>query len=222
MVMPILAYCIVDPNARLDISQTGVAGSAVESIQRAGLQCVLSRLDSDRVAGLSGRDAVLSFHRVLQDIFRQTAIIPFRFPTTIQEEPELLRFLDEHADGYRESLTRIRDLVQMEIRIAWTPTDHHISVHSATGTDYLRLKQQRQARLTTVAESLRSAVNLLLTDWRERGSRDGSRLFALIDRSAVNRFQDQLAALKIDPEILVRVSGPWPATEFIQGDNGRS
>jgi hypothetical protein len=220
--MPILAYCIVDPNARVDIPQTGVAGCATESIQHAGLQCLLSRLDPDHAAGLSGRDAALSFHRVLQEIFQQTAIIPFRFPTTIQEEPELLRFLDEHAEDYRESLTRLRDLVQMEIRIAWTITDHDIAGHPTSGTDYLRQKHQRQAQLTTVAESLRSAVKLSITDWRERGSADGRQLFALIPRSAMNQFQGQLAGMKIDPDIVVRVSGPWPATEFIQGDNGRS
>ena len=86
---------------------------------------------------------------------------------------------DEHADDYREALTKLRDSVQMEIRIAWATADHDTSVHAATGTDYLRLKQQRHARLTTLAESLRSAVNLSMIDWRERDSSDGSRLFAL-------------------------------------------
>lgn len=220
--MPILAYCIVDPNARIDVPQSGVAGCAMESIHHGGLQCLISRLDPRRSAGLSGRDAALSFHRVLQDIFRQTAIIPFRFPTTIRDEADLLRFLDEHADDYREALTRLRDSVQMDIRIGWGTRDEDLPVQPASGTDYLRQKQQRHARLTTLAESLRSAVNLSLTDWRQRDSQDGSRLFALIPRSAVKRFQDQLAAVNIDPEIVVQVSGPWPATEFIQGDNGRS
>jgi hypothetical protein len=157
----------------------------------------------------------------LQDVFRQAAIIPFRFPTTVQDDAELLRFLDGHADDYRDCLLRLRDMVQMEVLITWRIRDGVISPPQ-TGTGYLREKQQRHARLMTLAEAVRSAINTIKVDWRERGSSDGVRLFALVLRPAVSEFERQLAGLKVDSEFEVRVSGPWPATEFLQKDHARS
>lgn len=219
--MPILAYCIIDANAGIEIPHAGIAGSEIQVVEHAGLQCLISQLDSTQAAGLSGREVALAFHRVLQAVFRQAAIIPFRFPTTVEDQPELFGFLDEHAGECRESLVRLRDMVQMEILVTWRVRDRVISPGQQTGSEYLRQKVERHGRLMAVAESVRSELNTIKADWRERGSADGVRLFALVARSAVGQFEAQLAGLKIDPELVARVSGPWPATEFLPRDNAR-
>jgi hypothetical protein len=61
-----------------------------------------------------------------------------------------------------------------------------------------------------------------VADWRERKTAGGIRLFALVPRSALTQFKKKLAGLTIDSELMVRVTGPWPATEFLPKDHARS
>jgi hypothetical protein len=220
--MLILAYCITDANSVVDIPSTGIAGEPLEAVQHSGLSCLISRFHPSEVVPLSGQDVALAFHRVLQRVFAQAAIIPFRFPTTVQTEQELRRFLDDHGEEYREALFRLRDRVQMEVRIAYTAKGSDTTSSSQSGGEYLRHKQQRLAGLATVAEAVRSAINTMAADWRERASSQDLRLFALVARSAVVDFESRLAGLKIDSAFVVRVSGPWPATEFLHKEHAQS
>jgi hypothetical protein len=133
----------------------------------------------------------------------------------VQDEAELFRFLHEHASEYHEWLNRLRDMVQMEIRISAKTKEHDGVARRPTGTAYLRAKQHSEARLRTIAERIRSASTTTVSEWRERDSGQAKRLFALVPRSSLSRFKDQLANLEVEPEYLIRISGPWPPAEFL-------
>ena len=215
--MPVLPYCITEVNASSTIPRVGVAGAMVRVTDHAGLRCFFSEVESGQTARLSGQDAALEFHRVLLEVFRETAIIPFRFPAIVEEEPELLRFLGEHAAEYHQSLVALRNMVQMEIRIAAKDAIDQPATNSGqSGADYLRRKQQREAKLRGTADRIRSAVDTYVSDWRERDSAHDKRLFALVLRPSLPEFEGQLKNLEIEAENLVRVSGPWPPAEFLK------
>lgn len=213
--MPMLTYCITEASAHAAVPASGVGGAHIQVFHHSGLQCLTSSLEAEQMAKLSGRDAALEFHRVLQEVFESSAIIPFRFPTTVQDEAELFRFLHERASEYHESLNRLRDMVQMEIRIARETKQHDAPVPRHTGTAYLRAKQQREARLRAIAERIRAASNTTVSEWRERDSSEAKRIFALVPRSSLALFKDQLANLKVEQDYLIRISGPWPPAEFL-------
>src|SRR5213078_4246868 len=63
------------------------------------------------------RESALEFHRTVQELFRQAAVVPFRFPTILADENEISAFLAKHSSEYESALLRLRDAVQMEIRI---------------------------------------------------------------------------------------------------------
>src|SRR5438445_759612 len=149
--MPALAYCITESEGPLEVPLTGVGGMAVESLEQSGLRCFVSRNpSSDPMLGPPAREAALAFHRVLQEIFRQTAIIPFRFPTVLSDEAELSGHLNEHAAKYHEALGRLHDMVQMEIHLAWEGSQQS-APDKPTGAEYLKARQAEQAGLEKIA-----------------------------------------------------------------------
>jgi hypothetical protein len=55
-----------------------------------------------------------------------------------------------------------------------------------------------------------------LQDWRQRPSKDGVRVFALIDRNQVTNFRSMMRNTPVPLNFSVRASGPWPVSEFIE------
>src|SRR5229473_1382541 len=174
--MPVLAYCVTTAEVALKVSQTGVAGMTVESVDESGLRCFVSRRESELpMSSLATREEALAFHSVLQELFRQTTIIPFRFPTLLAESPGSL---------------------------------------NVSGTQYLRRRQGQQRELEELAERFREAG--AIRSWRKRDSARGVRCFALVQRDDIAEFQRQAAGVPVGAEIGVRVTGPWPPSEFLK------
>jgi hypothetical protein len=220
--MPILAYCITDASVPVTAPEAGVAGERLTTFTYAGFQCFVSGFSERNT--LSGKESALAFHQVLQEIFNQTAIIPFRYPTTVDNETALRSFLEEQAVKYQAALERLRGMVQMEIRVSWNPDAESNSAvaEKQSGGDYLRAKLRRESLMKILCAALRSCVDAWVSDWRQRPSSQGVRIFALVARSAVENFKSGLARMPVGPEWSVRASGPWPATEFIEkNDVGR-
>ena len=216
--MSTLVYCITEAGRGMVVPQFGIDNLPLQTVECDGLQCIASDVPGDRVPALSSKDSVLVFHRVLQELFAQGAIIPFRFPTLIEDEAQLGAFLHEHAAEYHDSLKRLRDMVQMEIRLSHMLKDNSSPREQRTGADYLRGKQKQETALRRAADQIRSAAETTVQEWQERGSAETKRLFALIPRSAVDLFRTKLAGVVIEPEVKARASGPWPATEFLRND----
>src|SRR5579884_2359283 len=114
--MALLAYCIAEAEAKIVPPGTGVQGSEIVTLAEDGLVGFMSEYggSSDKARGLA-----VEFHRVLQEVLRQAAIVPFRFPTLLANDSEMIAFLKENAKEYRERLDRLRDVVQMEVQLSF-------------------------------------------------------------------------------------------------------
>jgi hypothetical protein len=209
--MSLLIYCVTERSAANSLVHAGVGDMLVETVEHNGLRCFVS--ESKSVDGKDVRDEALVFHRVLQDIFQKAAIIPFRFPTILSDRSEVIAHLTEHSKEYTSALSRLRDLVQMELRIQLKESNTEPSV-KPSGTEYLRHIQARRAKLEMAAREFRQLLGRI-KEWRQRDSTHGIRCFALIDRTAVIDFQREIGNIPIRSELTVRLSGPWPATQFL-------
>jgi hypothetical protein len=157
------------------------------------------------------REDALSFHSVLKAAFEQQGIIPFRFPTLLQNETDLRSHLREKYAVYLADLERLKDTVQMELRISTKP-----EVASApTGTEYLRSKQQQSRTLQADSQKARTALGDLVLEWKERPAEQSLRCYALVRRSDLPGFRQRLASVQPGGSSAFFVSGPWPATEFL-------
>ncbi len=210
--MSLLIYCVTGTSAANSLAHTGVGSMLVETVEHNGLRVFVSESKSGSPKDV--RDHALTFHRVLKDIFQSAAIIPFRFPTILSDRSEVIAHLTEHSEEYASALSRLRDLVQMEVRIQFKEGGPDTAA-KPSGREYLRHIQARRAKLEMAAKEFRQLGASLIKAWRQRDSTHGIRCFALIDRTAVIDFQREIGNIPIRPELTARLSGPWPATQFL-------
>jgi Gas vesicle synthesis protein GvpL/GvpF len=208
--MPLLVYCIADDASGGEPAGVGVHGAAVGSVSESGLSIFVSEYRPG--ADNSARSTVLEFQRVLETLLGRMAILPFRFPTVMGDESEVREFLREHAEGYKKALIQLRDLVQMEVHLR---AGESKGEKARSGTEYLRAKQARRRELAGAALAIRKSVGAQVRNWREHESEDGTRCYALVAKSAVADFLERIKRAEISPRCQARVTGPWPATEFI-------
>jgi hypothetical protein len=216
--MALLLYAVTECGHRAPDLDGGVAGAAITTKEIANLRCFYSETTESSRA----RDAALEFHRVVQAILSAEDLIPFRFPTFLSDEAELALQIQEHAAEYHTWLERVRGRVQMEIRIARRDQASEPALgdqRPITGAEYLRSRQGRQAAMQGAAAVFEKMAQEMLQGWRRRESSDHIRCFALIARDGVGDFQNAVEKADIPPDLIARVSGPWPATEFFNRDS---
>lgn len=213
--MPLLAYCMMEAAATVEKPSAGVGGTTLQELRESGLLCFFSCFESrEQLARIPAADSALAFHGVVQALFRQAILIPFRFPTLAQDEGELRGWLREGAARFSEALARLRETAQMEIHIR--PAEHHQpGPPPATGREYLRRKASRAAGLSETAEQFRKATLPWVMEWRQRQARAEIRCYALVQRRAIAAFEAAAQALS-DSLPGTRLSGPWPPAEFLE------
>jgi len=186
----------------------------VEQLCDSGLCCFYSQLERLVPDPPSVKQAAFQFHGVVTSVFDQAAVIPFRFPTLVAQLDELRSHLQENSAEYREALVRLRGLVEFELRVIMRPDAPHLP----SGTEYLRTKQGRDQMVRAHASNIRQYTQEVLAGWREREIKDGRRCYALVARSDVPMFLHMIRFVDGPVGIETRVSGPWPATEFISAE----
>jgi len=209
--MPLLAYCIAEPGSNIEVPLRGVQGVPPSTIIESGLICFLSEYEPSGVNSTHVREAALAFNRVLQELLGQTAIVPFRFPTLLGDEAEIRTFLQHHAAHYRDLLGRLRDVVQIEINL----TINKSSQPSGSGREYLLARQHLNRTLADAATLIRRYLGAQIRDWRQSQSSSATRCYMLVSRDDLKSTFEKFRELKIASELQARVTGPWPATDFI-------
>jgi len=213
--MALLLYCVADFDAPPTGALEGVSQSPLLRLEGHSLITFVSRSSSREMwVGRPVAEAALEFHHVLQQLFRRTAILPFRFPSTIESEEELDKHLEERAAQYKTALKNFRNSVQLEARIidSYGGRDPKCAL---SGTEYLREKERRATALRRLVASFEVAAGETAKQLRTRAIENGFRLFALVDRERVMDFRSALEALPVPPGLSLRISGPWPVSEFL-------
>lgn len=202
----LLVYCVAEGSPRL----TDLRGLEDEPVRQVELQrLVLLYSDFSTARPLNPADA-LRFHAALRSVFDQQAIIPFRFPTFLESEAELKSHLQQNHAKYAADLARLREFVQMEVRISAVRENNAPS----SGKEYLEGKLQQSRSLQEAVQAIRDPVADLTTDCKERQTDQGVRLFTLTKRPDVAAFRERISRSQPSTGFTIAVSGPWPATEF--------
>lgn len=182
----------------------------IQSLTEDGLRCFFSHVDG--LAPISQEDA-LACHRVIDSIFRQTAVIPIRFPTLIKSEKELHAFLQGHSTKYAAALARLRGFVQMELLISLSAD----VAPAGSGKKYLENRRRAGQTLEAMVDAIRASTGHLAAGWRTRAGRqrDTLRCYALIARESEKEFRNQIESMPEADGLKITFSGPWPCTEFL-------
>jgi hypothetical protein len=210
--MPVLLYSVVSAANAPECSQAGVAGVSVTRVEVAELACYVSEGSStDEWPGAALREAALHFHRVLMDLFRRTTIIPFRFPTILEDARAVAAHLESRREDYNTLLARFEAKVQMDITVAFSGNRDT----PASGAGFLRQRQIQRQLLDSAENELKGKTRGIALEWVRRELREGVRIFALVDRNQIAHFKNSLVPAELPPSLCARVTGPWPVSGFV-------
>ena len=204
--MAVLPYCVIVAALKIEKPSVGVDGKRVESLDLETLRLYYSEFADSALGTDTFRLSALEFHRVIATVFRQTAVVPFRFPNVLKTREELESHLRTNLKKYQSFLEKTRDAVQMEVAPS-TAGPSPGSETGGSGTEYLRQKQQRSRAFTDLFNLVMNKAGELILN-----SKTGdSRLYLLVPRNGTDDLRKRLSELQE-----IRISGPWPASEFLE------
>lgn len=215
--MPFLLYCVTRPDQSVTIA-SGVCGAAVQSQELSQVRVYWSEIaDIDPCLGTpdSLKKAALQFHQVLRDILSATIPIPFRFPTLVESQDAVQDLVAAEQQTYRAELERIGDAVQYEIVGSWTADEQADLATPVSGREYLKRRQEAAGRIAAIEDKLKTVTTGSVREWRVRQERKTHRWFALVPRENCQRFLHSLRSAPPSQGLHIRLSGPWPPTEFL-------
>ena len=207
-----LAYCAFRDNPGVSMPQTGVMLSQVRTITEGELRLLWSEVEWPFVPERLQKNA-LEFHDVIFHIFKQIAVIPFRLLSVFESEKSVAGFAAENAQAFLKDLEQLKDCVQMECVVYPSPT--RTQANSSSGTAYLREKADILRAQEDHIKAIQTALSDLRRDIHVREGKNGTRLFVLTDRGREKEFRSLVELLPVPESLSRRVSGPWPAAEFL-------
>jgi hypothetical protein len=208
----VLAYCGFRQSPELALPTLGVNTSPVQVAALDDLGLLWSEVewpfDPERM-----QKSAVEFHEVVHRVFKQTAVIPFRLLSVFDDLPAFTAFASENRERFLEDLNRLKDFVQMECVIY--PAPSQTQVDRSSGKAYLEQKAVALRSSEGFAQAMRDALLHLSREVRVREGKNGTRIFALVERGRENDFRQAVAAVPIPTHLSRRMSGPWPAAEFL-------
>jgi hypothetical protein len=220
--MAVLLYCATQPNPEVKVA-TGVCDAVVSSRQMLGVRVYWSEIDDPQslAEAESLKKAALEFHRVLREILAVTTPIPFRFPTLLESADVLEQHLTPEQDLYRDALTRVDGAVQYEIIGTWADEQQTDLATPVSGREYLKRRQEALGRVAAVEGKLKMVTADTVREWRGREQNKKHRWFALVPRADRERFIASLRTAGASEGVRLRLSGPWPPSEFVSPRGSR-
>jgi len=215
--MPSLLYCVTQPSPTVSVA-AGVSDAAVSSREMLGVRVYWSDIDNPEAAWgepESLKKAALEFQQVLREILAVTTPIPFRFPTLLESAEVFEQHLAPEQESYREALERIGNAVQYEIVGTWADEQQADLATPVSGREYLKRRQEALSRVAAVESKLKSVTADSVREWRARRERKTHRWFALVPRDDRERFIASLRGAGASQGVRLRLSGPWPPSEFV-------
>ena len=222
--MPALLYCVTQSIPAITV-QAGVGNTEVASRELLGVRVYWSNLLEDVEACLGSTEAMkqsaLQFHQVLREILAVTTPIPFRFPTLLDSSDNLEQHLAGEQELYREALARVENAVQYEIVATWTNEAPADTAAPVSGREYLKRREEAAGRISAVEMKLKTVTGDSVREWRGQQERKTYRWFALVPRNCRDRFLASLRSAGGSEGVRLRLSGPWPPSEFITAMSNR-
>ena len=231
--MSLYVYCLGD--GLTEAALAGVRGLNDEPARlfgHAGLVAVVSPFGEAPVPVT--RAHLLAHNRVNAQALASATPLPFRFGTLTTEE-RLASYMGARAAGLRAALARVRDCVEMSVKLMRETTAEAPAAPPAdagtapAGTAFLLAK--RRELLGEERERRRAEE---LAAWLERRTSDLAResevrvcpsesivvrAAHLVVRARLADYRERLRALRAErPDLRFLNSGPWPPYSFADAD----
>ena len=140
----------------------------------------------------------------------------------LESDEVIEQHLAAEQELYREALERVENAVQYEIVGTWAEEEQADIATPVSGREYLKRRQEATGRVAAVEGKLKSVTADSVREWRARQERKTHRWFALVPRENREKFIASLRTAGTSEGIRLRLSGPWPPSEFVtpRGEHG--
>ena len=208
----ILVYCGFRHAPELALPAVGVTAAPVQVTAMGDLRLLWSEVgwpfDPQRM-----QKSAVEFHEVVRQVFRQTAVIPFRLLSVFEDQQVFKAFAAENCERFLQDLNRLKAFVQIECVIYPKPSE--TPVDRSSGKAYLEQKAVALRSSSGFVQATQDALAHMSREIRVRQSKNGTRIFVLVERGRENDFRQAATAVPIPSHLSRRISGPWPASEFL-------
>ncbi len=238
--MGLSLYAILAADACEMPALAGILEKPVYALKSGPLAAIVS--DCPLASLRAERRHIAAYQRVLAALYRECDLLPMAFGSVAQSEADARRFLKEHKEALSFALSRVRGTVEMGLSLvldgveaipfllARTPelkAARERTFGRGAAPSYgerLRLGELCQEALEGYRSKETAKLLALLAPWcREtmalpvRGESEIARLAMLVPRPTVGEFEAAVAAAApgFADELAFRLSGPWPAHNFV-------
>jgi hypothetical protein len=170
----VLVYCGFLADEKITTPVTGVNAAPVNVLAKGRLRLLWSEVEWPFAQDGLQRNA-LEFHAVVNQVFRQTAVIPFRLLSVFDRRDALETFTAEHEAEFIADLERLRDYVQMESVVYLIAPRQ--SAESMSGRAYLQQKADMLRLSSEHAAEIKDAVSAVSREVKTREVKNGTRIF---------------------------------------------
>ena len=216
--MPCLLYCVTRTSSGALTNIPGVCDEVLRSHESSGLRTYWSEIADPEVAlaeGVAQKTAALKFQQVLREIVLHVTPVSFLFPVVLADLEALEKYIAEQGEFLCEALTRLNDTVQYEMIASWTADDQADLATPVSGREYLKRRQEAADRIAAIDTKLKTVTGDIVREWRARQDRRKHHWFALVPRANRERFVAALRSAGPSAGVRLRLSGPWPPSEFV-------
>ncbi|MGA9568050.1 MAG: GvpL/GvpF family gas vesicle protein [Candidatus Korobacteraceae bacterium] len=215
--MPCFLYCVTQSGGEL-AATIGVGEQPVIAHDSAGLRVYWSEVaNPDALSdGPSKKLAEQKYQQVLREIINRSTAIAFPFPAVVTDLESLDKLIADERGVYEEALLRLADTIQYELTATWAVEEQTDLSTPVSGREYLKRRQEAEARVAAIDAKLKSVTDGVVREWRSRQDRRRHLWFALIARDERERFIAALRSAGPSEGVRLRLSGPWPPNEFVK------
>ncbi len=206
----VLAYCGFQHGPQLSLPSAGVRAAPVQVMELGALRLLWSEVawpfDQEHM-----QQNAMEFHEAVHHVFKQTAVIPFRLLSVFEDETAMAAFAAENQTSFIEDLERLKHFVQMEFVVYPAPA----RTDRSSGKAYLEQKAGMRRAIEGHVSAVREALDRLSQQVVVRETKNGHRIFVLVERGREEAFREKVKGVSVPEELSRRMSGPWPASEFL-------
>lgn len=211
MTQKLLAYCAFLHDQDLSLPSLGITGANINVFEQDQLRLLWSQVEWPFDPSALQQRAI-EFHQVVHHLFRQTAVVPFRLLSLFDSHQHMTGFIAHHGSAFIADLERLKNMVQMECIIFFKPPGRP---DLSSGSAYLQQKAGLQRALDEFAEYLKNPLKAVSEETRTREVNNGKRIYCRVPRGQEEPFKAGLQRIPVPPLIERRITGPWPASEFL-------
>jgi hypothetical protein len=215
--MPCLLYCVTLTNTEFIANLVGVSDQPVQFHDSSTLRIYWSAVANPETLteGPARKSAEQKFRQMLRAIVLRTTPISFPFPAVLPDLESLDKLVAEEHEKYKTALTRLAETVQYDLIATWAADDQSDLATPVSGREYLKRRQEAEARVAAIDTKLKTVTASVVREWRSRQDRRKHLWFALMSRDDRDRFVAALRSSGPSEGVRLRLSGPWPPREFV-------